>query len=104
MLFRSMPPRCRSHTCQFMRLWIFLKEYSAGARIDSVSNCSIGTHVMTDRSGFSEGATKPTGVGTGPGSPVTKQILDLYGGTIDIRPASNGGAWVTLMLKAENGG
>ncbi len=48
--------------------------------------------------------TKPTGVGTGLGLPVTKQIIDLHGGTIDIRPASTGGVQVTLMLKAENGG
>jgi signal transduction histidine kinase len=48
--------------------------------------------------------TKPTGVGTGLGLPVTKQIIDLHGGTIDIRPASNGGVRVTLMLRAENGG
>jgi PAS domain S-box-containing protein len=47
--------------------------------------------------------TKPTGVGTGLGLPVTKQIMDLHGGTIDIRPASNGGVRVTLMLRAENG-
>ena len=48
--------------------------------------------------------TKPTGVGTGLGLPVTKQIIDLHGGTIDIRPASQGGVRVTLMLNAENGG
>ena len=48
--------------------------------------------------------TKPTGVGTGLGLPVTKQIIDLHGGTMDIKPASKGGVQVTLMLKAENGG
>ena len=48
--------------------------------------------------------TKPTGVGTGLGLPVTKQIIDLHGGTIDLRPASNGGVRVTLLLRAENGG
>jgi DNA-binding response OmpR family regulator len=31
--------------------------------------------MMTDRSGFSEGTIKPTGVGTGPGLPVPKQII-----------------------------
>ena len=48
--------------------------------------------------------TKPTGVGTGLGLPVTKQIIDLHGGMIDIQPASTGGVRVTLMIKAENGG
>ena len=48
--------------------------------------------------------TKPTGVGTGLGLPVTKQIIDLHGGTIDIRPASKSGVRVTLMLRAKNGG
>jgi len=60
--------------------------------------------MMTDRSGFSEGTTKPTGVGTGPGWPVTKQIIDFHSGTITIRPASNGGVRMTLALKAETGG
>jgi signal transduction histidine kinase len=48
--------------------------------------------------------TKPTGVGTGLGLPVSKQIMDLHGGAIDIRPAPDGGVRVTLMLKAEDGG
>src|SRR5439155_10787967 len=47
--------------------------------------------------------TKPTGVGTGLGLPVTKQIIDLHGGIINIEPASEGGVRVNLMLKAENG-
>jgi len=62
------------------------------------------TQMMTDRSGFSEGTAKPTGVGTGLGSPVTKRIIDLHGGTIVIRPASNGGVRVTLARKVETGG
>ena len=48
--------------------------------------------------------TKSTGVGTDLGLPVTKQNIDLHRGTIDIRPASNGGVRVTLMLRAKNGG
>ena len=48
--------------------------------------------------------TKPTGVGTGLGLPVTKQIIDMHGGTISIGPGTNGGVRVTLMLNAEKGG
>jgi len=48
--------------------------------------------------------TKPTGVGTGLGLPVTKQIIDMHGGTISIGPGTNGGVRVTLMLSAEKGG
>ncbi len=48
--------------------------------------------------------TKPTGVGTGLGLPVTKQIIDMHGGTISIGPGTNGGVRVTLMLSAERGG
>jgi signal transduction histidine kinase len=45
--------------------------------------------------------TKPNGVGTGLGLPVSKQIVDLHGGVISIRPGSNGGTKVTLVLKSE---
>ena len=48
--------------------------------------------------------TKPTGVGTGLGLPVTKQIIDMHGGTISIGPGTNGGVQVKLMLSAEKGG
>ena len=48
--------------------------------------------------------TKPTGIGTGLGLPITKQIIELHGGHIDIQSACNGGVKVRLMLKAENGG
>lgn len=46
--------------------------------------------------------TKPNGVGTGLGLPVSKQIIDLHGGTIKMSPGSRGGARVTLILKSEN--
>jgi PAS domain S-box-containing protein len=48
--------------------------------------------------------TKPTGVGTGLGLPVAKQIMDMHGGNIDIGPAPNGGTRVTLLMIAEDGG
>ncbi len=44
--------------------------------------------------------TKPTGVGTGLGLPVTKKIIELHGGTIDIKNKSQGGGVrVTILLR-----
>jgi len=44
--------------------------------------------------------TKPSGAGTGLGLPVTKKIIELHGGAIDIRPGPEGGVRVTIALKA----
>ncbi len=44
--------------------------------------------------------TKPTGKGTGLGLSVVKTIIDLHGGTIDIRNLHDAGVRVTLMFKA----
>jgi PAS domain S-box-containing protein len=46
--------------------------------------------------------TKPTGVGTGLGLPVSRKIIELHGGTIDIKNKhEGGGVRVTILLKAQ---
>ena len=45
--------------------------------------------------------TKPSGLGTGLGLPVSKQIIDLHGGSISLAPGSPCGARATVILKAE---
>jgi signal transduction histidine kinase len=45
--------------------------------------------------------TKPVGEGTGLGLSVVKKIVDFHGGGVDIQNAAQGGAVVSLVLKAE---
>ena len=45
--------------------------------------------------------TKPTGQGTGLGLSVARQIIQLHGGTIELRNRVEGGARVTIVLNPE---
>jgi signal transduction histidine kinase len=47
--------------------------------------------------------TKPVGQGTGLGLSVTRQIVQLHGGTVDLRNRAEGGARVTIVLNAQPG-
>ncbi len=42
--------------------------------------------------------TKPAGQGTGLGLCVARQIIQLHGGTIELRNRAEGGARVTIVL------
>lgn len=45
--------------------------------------------------------TKPTGSGTGLGLSVSRQIVEMHGGTIEVGNRDGGGARVTLILKVD---
>jgi signal transduction histidine kinase len=47
--------------------------------------------------------TKPTGTGTGLGLSISRQIVEMHGGTIEIGNRDEGGARVTLMFKLSEG-
>jgi signal transduction histidine kinase len=45
--------------------------------------------------------TKPTGVGTGLGLPVSRKIIELHGGRLEIKNMKTGGVRVSITLKAQ---
>ena len=47
--------------------------------------------------------TKPNGVGTGLGLPITRQIVELHGGKIEIKSSVGRGTLITLKLRIGNG-
>ena len=45
--------------------------------------------------------TKPNGIGTGLGLPISRQIIDMHGGAIQLRAGARDGVCATITLKAE---
>ena len=45
--------------------------------------------------------TKPTGVGTGLGLPVSRKIIELHGGSLEVKNRREGGVRVTMVLKVQ---
>jgi signal transduction histidine kinase len=81
-----------------------LTKYSPGESVVVVEVEDTGTGIPADKltrvfDPFF--TTKPCGIGTGLGLPVSKQIVDLHGGTIQLCAGARGGARATITLKAE---
>jgi signal transduction histidine kinase len=45
--------------------------------------------------------TKPNGIGTGLGLPISRQIIDMHGGAIELRAGPRGGTCAKITLKTE---
>lgn len=78
--------------------------FRVGARLVTVEVCDTGSGIPAAMLGkvfepfFT---TKPTGQGTGLGLTVTKTIIDLHGGAIEIRNRPEGGACASVVFNAE---
>jgi len=82
------------------RLWI--GETAVVAEVDDSGSGIAQDHLSKIFDPFF--TTKPTGVGTGLGLPVSRKIIELHGGTLDIRNRDDGGVRVRIMLRAHRTG
>ena len=71
---------------------VVIEVEDTGARIPAVKLARVFEPFFT---------TKANGIGTGLGLPVSKQIVDLHGGTIQLSAGTRGGARATITLKIE---
>ncbi len=77
----------------------FLGDVVVGVHIDDTGPGIPSEHLAKIFDPFF--TTKPTGVGTGLGLPVSRKIVELHGGAIEIKNRPEGGARVTILLRAE---
>ena len=78
--------------------------FRVGDRLVTVDICDTGTGIpeaMLGKVFEPFFTTKPTGQGTGLGLTVTKTIVDLHGGSLEIRNRPGGGVCASLTFNAE---
>ncbi len=78
---------------------LFTGDLVVGVHIDDTGHGIAEDHLPKIFDAFF--TTKPTGVGTGLGLPVSKKIIELHGGSIDVKNRPEGGARVTILLRTE---
>jgi signal transduction histidine kinase/ligand-binding sensor protein len=113
---QAMPDGGVLHVRSYSMVWEGRKAYLSGSRLMERLHAGdrlVAVDIDDTGTGISEEAmhrigdpfftTKPPGLGTGLGLPVTMSIIELHGGAIDISNNPEGGVQVTIYLKIQQG-